>query len=62
MVLYAIALVVLFTEVVNTYSVAIGFVLTIGVPFLVAIHLLRPLVDRGGGRLAHTGRGSETPA
>ncbi len=45
-VLYAIALVVLYTEVVNTYSVAIGFVLTIGVPFLVAMHLHPPARDR----------------
>ena len=51
MVLYAIALVVLYTELVNAYSVAIGFVLTIGVPFLVAMHLIRPIADRASRRL-----------
>ena len=61
-VLYAIALVVLYTELVNTYSVAIGFVLTIGVPFLVAMHLIRPIADRASRRLAAPGRRAETPA
>ena len=61
-VLYAIALVLLYTELVNTYSVAIGFVLTIGVPFLVAMHVIRPIADRASRRLASSGRRAETPA
>ena len=45
-VLYAIALVVLYMELMTTYSVAIGFVMTIVLPFLVAMHLIRPFTDR----------------
>jgi hypothetical protein len=31
--------------------VAIGFVITFGLPFLVAMHLIRPLSERIGERL-----------
>jgi oligosaccharide repeat unit polymerase len=37
--LYAIALVILYELVVDTFSLALGFVLTLAVPFLVAVHL-----------------------
>jgi oligosaccharide repeat unit polymerase len=37
--LYAIALVILYELVVDTFSLALGFVLTLALPFLIAVHL-----------------------
>ena len=45
-VLYAIGLVVLYVELTTTYSVAMGIVITMLLPTLVAIHVLRPLGER----------------
>jgi hypothetical protein len=53
-VLFAVGLVVLYMELITTYSVAIGFVITFGLPFLVAMHLIRPMSDRIGQQVAAT--------
>jgi hypothetical protein len=41
-VLYSIALVVLYMELITTYSVALGFVITFILPFLFAMHVVGP--------------------
>ncbi len=51
-VLYATGLVVLYMELITTYSVAIGFVITFVLPFLVAMHLIRPFSERIGRQVA----------
>jgi hypothetical protein len=44
--LYAIGLVILFTEATVTYSVTLGYIITLVLPFLIAIHLLGPATVR----------------
>jgi hypothetical protein len=51
-ILYSIALVVFYAWVVNTYSVAIGFAITFGIPFLAVMHFIRPARERLVGHLA----------
>jgi hypothetical protein len=51
-ILYSIVLVVFYIWLVNTYSVAIGFAITFGVPFVVVMHVIRPARERLVGELA----------
>jgi oligosaccharide repeat unit polymerase len=50
-VLYAIAMLVLLVLLTNTYSIALGFMLTLGVPFVVGVYLFGRLPERPLGRL-----------
>ena len=62
-VLYAIGLVVFYMELITTYSIAIGFVITFALPFLVAMHVIRPISVRLGQQLAaarHRSRATAT--
>ncbi len=45
--LYAIAMMLLFIETTVTYSVTIGYFITVGIPFLIAIYGLRPALLLG---------------
>lgn len=47
---YSLAVVVLYETVFNTYSIGIGFALTLGLPFLLAVHGLGRLAGPGEGR------------
>jgi oligosaccharide repeat unit polymerase len=61
-VLYAIALVVLYMELITTYSVALGFVITFMLPFVVAMHVIGPVSKRIGRRVADARGQSRAPA
>jgi oligosaccharide repeat unit polymerase len=50
--LYAIGLVILYTLVADTFSLALGYVFTLALPFLVAVHLFGRLPADHGGRAA----------
>ena len=50
-VLYALGLVVFYMELTTTYAVALGFVITFGLPLLAAMYLIRPVSERLGRRL-----------
>lgn len=47
--LYAIGLAILYMSLATTYTIAMGFVLELVIPFLLAVHLLGPLGERMGG-------------
>ena len=49
--LYALGLVVFYMELTTTYAVALGFVITFGLPLLAAMYLIRPVSERLGRRL-----------
>ena len=55
-VLYAIAVMVLLVLLTNTYSIAFGFVLTLGLPFVAGVYLLGRLPDEPVARLARARR------
>lgn len=59
--IYALGLFIIYEIVTTTYSVAIGFVLTLGVPLLIAIHGLGRL-PRRARRSPAAGRGPSTAA
>lgn len=44
--LYAVGLMLLFVETTVTYSVTFGYILTVAVPFLIAVHVLGPVLLR----------------
>ena len=44
--LYAIGLVIVYTLVVDTFSLALGYVLTLALPFLVTVHVFGRLPGR----------------
>jgi hypothetical protein len=51
-VLYAMGIVLLYVAVTTTYSVTVSFLLVIALPFLIAMHVIRPATDYLGRQLA----------
>jgi oligosaccharide repeat unit polymerase len=58
-VLYGIGLVLLYTQLITTYSVALGYVITLALPYLAAVYLFGPLRERLGPGLTTVSRVSE---
>jgi oligosaccharide repeat unit polymerase len=57
-ILYAMGLTLVYIAVSTTYSVTVGFLVIFGLPLLLALFAIRPVVDRAAARL---GRGARTP-
>jgi hypothetical protein len=50
-ILYSMGVMLVYVAVTTTYSVTLGFVVVLGLPFLLAMHVIRPATEYLGRRL-----------